>query len=151
MIPASFMTLPALPLTPNGKLDRRALPMPAPAGSPREGPIVAPRTGVEEVLSEVWRQVLKRDQISIHDNFFHLGGHSLLAMQLIARVHEAFQVTVPLQQFFEAPTIVGLAVAVTQGQAEQLAAEAVAGLLAEVEGLSPEDIQARLANDQVQE
>jgi acyl carrier protein len=99
------------------------------------------------VLTEIWTQVLKRDQISVHDNFFDLGGHSLLATQLIARVREAFQVSVPLRQLFENPTIAELAVTVTQWQAEQLAAEAMEGLLAEVEGLSPEEVQSRLSNE----
>jgi amino acid adenylation domain-containing protein len=114
MIPAVFVTLPALPLTPNGKIDHRALPAPAPAGPPRDDPLIAPRTEIEEALMEIWTQVLKRDQISMHDNFFDLGGHSLLATQVMARVHNTLQLEVPLRTLFEAPTIAELGVAIEE-------------------------------------
>jgi hypothetical protein len=108
MIPSVFVSLPALPLTPNGKIDRIALPAPAHGNTSRDGLIVAPYTEIEEVLTEIWRQVLKRDQISIHENFFDLGGHSLLATQLVARICATWQLEVPLRALFEAPTIAEL-------------------------------------------
>ena len=69
----------------------------------------APRTPVEEILANIWAEVLKLDKVGIHDNFFHLGGHSLLAIKLIARIRDTFQLDLPLRSLFEAPTIDGLA------------------------------------------
>ena len=71
----------------------------------------------------------------------------MLATQLMARVCEALQVELPLRRFFENPTIAGLAVAVTQWQTEQLASEAAASIVAELEALSPAEVQSRLANE----
>jgi len=107
MVPSAFVLLDALPLTPNGKVDRHALP--APDLARRESEIVAPRTPIEEMLVEIWREILGGDQIGIRDNFFELGGHSLLATQLVARVRAAFHIELPLRHIFESPTIAELA------------------------------------------
>jgi len=110
MLPAAFVVLEQLPLTANGKVDRRALPPPdwLPAEQPSSTP-QPPRTSLEEELSETWAEVLGRQPPGINDNFFELGGHSLLATQLISRIRDRYGVEVPLRQFFETPTIVGLA------------------------------------------
>ena len=90
MVPAAFVPLDALPLMPNGKVDRRALPAPDRTRPELEKEFIAPRTPVEELLAEVWAQVLGIERVGIYDNFFELGGHSLLATQAVSRMREAF-------------------------------------------------------------
>jgi amino acid adenylation domain-containing protein len=104
MVPAAFVLLDALPLTPHGKVNRRALPPPDWAAQSSQ-PYVPPRTPTEAQLASLWAQVLHRDMIGIHDNFFDLGGHSLLATQLMARIFDTFHRALPLRTLFEAPTI----------------------------------------------
>jgi aryl carrier-like protein len=70
---------------------------------------VAPRTGTEEVLAQLWAEVLKVKQVGVRDNFFDLGGHSLLATQLISRLKEVFPVDLKVRALFEAPTIESMA------------------------------------------
>jgi acyl carrier protein len=105
-----------LPLTPNGKIDRKALPAPDQNRPEPEESYVAPRTAVEELLAEIWAEVLKLDKVGIHDNFFDLGGHSLLATQVISRVRNTFQVEVVVRSLFEMPTVVGLANAIEEAR-----------------------------------
>jgi acyl carrier protein len=119
MIPSHFITLDALPLTPNGKIDRRALP--APTVAPGERVIVPPQTPFEEIVAEVWSEVLTVDPISIHDNFFSLGGHSLLATQVMWRIRERFDLTLPVRVIFQQPTIAGLASCVEEAVLAELA------------------------------
>jgi len=109
MVPSAFVLLNALPLTPHGKVDRRALPAPDISRADLENAYAPPRNPDEERLVSIWKELFNLDQIGIHDNFFELGGHSLLATQLISRLRQVFEVELILREFFNAPTIAGLA------------------------------------------
>jgi amino acid adenylation domain-containing protein len=109
MIPSAFVMLKELPLTPGGKVDRQALAKLEQSQPEVETNDVALQTPIEGMIGGILAHLLKADQVSLHDNFFDLGGHSLLAMQLIAKVNSTFQVTVPLRDLFETPTVAGLA------------------------------------------
>ena len=109
MVPAVFVTLEALPLLNNGKIDRRRLPASQRSRTDFNKSYVAPRAVTEELLAEIWAQVLGIERVGIYDDFFELGGHSLLATQAVSRIREAFQVELPLRRLFELPTIAGLA------------------------------------------
>lgn len=69
---------------------------------------VAPRNRTESTIAEAWQQLLGISEIGIHDDFFELGGHSLLALQLISRMHDAFNVELKMRDLFEASTVAGL-------------------------------------------
>ena len=148
MIPSSFVMLDALPLMPNGKIDRRALPEPDWTRSELEEALVAPRTAIEEILVGAWSEVLGLERVGINDNFFDLGGHSLLAMQVISRVHDAFQVKVSLRSLFEMPTIADMAVLVVQNQAQDVDSQDIEGILAELDALSDEQAKQRLTEEE---
>jgi amino acid adenylation domain-containing protein len=104
MIPAYFVQLDKMPLTPNGKIDRKALPM---KEMKLEETYVAPGNETEEKMVEIWSEVLgiKKEVIGIHDDFFKLGGNSLKLTILAAKIHEGFQVDLPLGKMFQIPTI----------------------------------------------
>ena len=112
MVPVRIRSLDRLPLTPNGKVDREALPDPGLEALPDSLPQVAPRNPLEETLASIWREVLGRAGLGVHEDFFQLGGHSLLATQVISRVSKRCQVDLPVVAIFEAPTIARLALAI---------------------------------------
>jgi len=116
MIPSAFVMLRALPLTPSGKVDRSALPAPGGTRPHLDTPFAAPRTVVEEELTQIWAEVLSFDQVGINDNFFDLGGHSLAATQIISRVVRRFRLELPIQSLFQAPTVAEMAAVITQIQ-----------------------------------
>ncbi|HEV2704610.1 MAG TPA: amino acid adenylation domain-containing protein [Pyrinomonadaceae bacterium] len=108
MMPSAFVLLDALPLTPNGKLDRRALPPPGTARPELREEYVAPATPTEELLADIWKQVLGIERVGTHDNFFALGGDSILSIQIIARANQAGLRLTP-QHLFQNQTIAALA------------------------------------------
>jgi amino acid adenylation domain-containing protein/non-ribosomal peptide synthase protein (TIGR01720 family) len=122
MVPSAFVLLEALPLTLNGKVDRQALPAPDKVRPELNEAFVAPRTPEEQVLVDVWAQVIGLEQVGIHDNFFEVGGDSILSIQVIARAKQAGLQLTP-KQMFEYQTIAELAAVVdttpTTIQAEQ--------------------------------
>jgi amino acid adenylation domain-containing protein len=109
MMPAIFMAIDALPLTPNGKVDRSKLPPPDDSRPSLDQGFVEPRSEIEELVAQVWREVLKLEKIGVHDNFFELGGHSLLATRVVARLRSNFNIDLALRKLFELPTVAGLA------------------------------------------
>ena len=120
MVPAQLVVLAELPQTPNGKLDRRALPAPPlPGAAATEVTQARARTPVEEVLREIWCEVLGVDQLSVEANFFDLGGHSLLATQVMSRAEKVFGVRLELRQLFEQPTVRGLGHEIERRQQER--------------------------------
>ena len=114
MVPSAYAVLDAFPLTQTGKVDWRALPDPKRAGSRRE--FVAPRTAEEQKLAQIWSQVLGVESVGANDSFFELGGHSLMAAQVVSRIREIFQVTLPLITLFEKPRLADLAEALVHWQ-----------------------------------
>ncbi|MEW6497914.1 MAG: amino acid adenylation domain-containing protein, partial [Cyanobacteriota bacterium] len=107
MVPAAFELLEALPLTPNGKVDRASLPAPEQTRSELEATYTAPRHSVEELLAEIWVQVLHLERVGIHDNFFELGGDSILSLQIISKARDAGLQLTP-KQIFQYQTIAEL-------------------------------------------
>jgi len=85
-------------------------------------------------MAAIWQELLGIEQVGIDDTFFDLGGHSLLGTQLVSRLRETFLVELPLDRFFETPTIAELAKVI-----EEL-------LVEKIEELPEEEVQKLLAN-----
>jgi acyl carrier protein len=152
----SELDLPA----PRQRLDLRETAAPAVPPTPAEGPEAhgagdgghrmdqgsrAPSTSVEQAVAEIWREVLEvpAEELDVHAEFFAVGGTSLRAVQLMTRIRETFQVEVDLPTVFTEGTIARLAELIDQALAQAAAAlpdEEMDKLLAEVEGLSDEEV-----------
>ncbi len=146
MIPSTYTLLPELPLNTSGKLDRGRLPEPATAA---QIPHAAPATATERELAGIWQQLLNVDleRIGRNDSFFALGGSSLQVTRLIARIRDAFYLTVDPRQLFTWPLLHQLAAVVDEALRAELSEEELAGLEAEIGDLSEEEINQLLAQD----
>ncbi|MFD9572142.1 amino acid adenylation domain-containing protein [Streptomyces sp. NPDC059982] len=119
MVPALLVPVPEIPLTRHNKVDVRALPAPDLAAALADEPYTAPEGPVEEIVAEIWAEVLAGEdgttrRIGARQGFFRIGGNSVLAARVIARLHEEFDVEMPLRAVFEHPTVAGLAAAVEE-------------------------------------
>ncbi|MBY4383250.1 non-ribosomal peptide synthase/polyketide synthase [Rhodococcus fascians] len=105
MVPATVMVLAEFPLNTSGKLDRKALP--EPVFEVRE--FRAPATPVEEIVAEIYAELLGVQRVGSDDDFFDLGGNSLIATRVAARVSAALGKKVGVRDLFEASTVSALA------------------------------------------
>jgi natural product biosynthesis luciferase-like monooxygenase protein len=140
MVPSTVVFLDRLPQTPNGKIDRRALPAPGEAPAAESAQFLAPRTPVEEVLAQIWADLLGCGRVGAEDNFFELGGHSLLATQMVTRLREVFRLELPLGILFQAPTVSGLAAYLTAHEPKPGLIEKMALIWKRIEGMSESQI-----------
>ncbi|HEY4563131.1 MAG TPA: phosphopantetheine-binding protein, partial [Thermoanaerobaculia bacterium] len=109
-------------------------------------PYLAPRSELEEQVAAVWRQVLGVAEVGVHDSFLELGGDSLLATRLMARLREELAVELPMDRLFAQPTVAAVADAVVETRAAS-AGEDLARLLAEIGGMSDEELERELARE----
>ncbi|BAZ33597.1 amino acid adenylation domain-containing protein (plasmid) [Cylindrospermum sp. NIES-4074] len=107
MVPSIFVTLNTLPLTPNGKIDKKALPIPD-GEITREHEYTAPSTAIEQILTNIWQELLLKEKVSIHDNFFEIGGDSILSIQVVSRAKN-LGIQITPKQIFDNQTIAELA------------------------------------------
>jgi hypothetical protein len=112
MVPGIFVPMDALPLTRTSKLDRHALPDPDLAASAPAEEREPPATPMEELLAEVWCQVLGLEAVDRRGDFFSLGGHSLLATRVVSRLRAEIGLDLPLRTLFQRPRLHDLAEAV---------------------------------------
>jgi phthiocerol/phenolphthiocerol synthesis type-I polyketide synthase E len=110
-------------------------------------PYVAPRSDLEERVAAVWRQVLGLAEVGVHDSFLELGGDSLLATRLMSRLREELAVDLPMDRLFAQPTVAAVAAAVVEARAEQAGGEDLARLLAEIGGMSDEELERELTRN----
>ncbi|HEY0167606.1 MAG TPA: non-ribosomal peptide synthetase [Jatrophihabitans sp.] len=105
MVPTEFVQLTQLPRTVNGKLDVSALPATADTGAVG----AAPSGEFEQLIADVWSEVLGRGEVSADDDFFALGGHSLVALRVVARLKKDFGLLMPTKDVYRHPRLSDLA------------------------------------------
>ncbi|WP_327101316.1 amino acid adenylation domain-containing protein [Nocardia vinacea] len=109
MVPAAFVVMDAIPLNAVGKLDRKALPEPEFVVEQTE--YRAPTTPTEQILAQIYAELLDRDKVGVDDSFFALGGDSIMAIKLVSRAKMHGIQCTPLQ-VFEHRTVAALAAVV---------------------------------------
>jgi aryl carrier-like protein len=98
-------------------VDRKALPAPD-EGEGEMRAYVGTRNEVEQALCEVWQEVLNRDCIGIHDNFFSLGGDSILSIRVVSML-KSRGIVLDIKEIFQHQTIEQLAMQASQGRLER--------------------------------
>jgi amino acid adenylation domain-containing protein/non-ribosomal peptide synthase protein (TIGR01720 family) len=147
MVPSIYVMLPELPLNTNGKVDRRALPEVEDGTLPEieEGAAEA-MTPVEELVADLWQEVLGVARVSMRSNFYDLGGHSLLALRVVSRINDYFQTGLSVRTLLEYPVLMEFTQrlrSTSTRPAEELEKMAKIGLM--VRRMTPEQRKAALS------
>ncbi|BFM41378.1 hypothetical protein CFS9_00190 [Flavobacterium sp. CFS9] len=91
MIPEKFMTVKEIPVTVNGKADLKKLHLlKNNYNISNQKTFVLARNETEKQLTEIWKDLLKLEEISVNDNFFFLGGSSLKLAKMKNEIYKRF-------------------------------------------------------------
>jgi nonribosomal peptide synthetase DhbF len=101
-MPAAIVVVDEIPVAAAGAVNVAALPVPELSGLL---PYQAPATPRQEVLCELFAQVLGVARCGTGGDFFDLGGRSVEAMVLAGRISSALGVRVSMADLFKAPTV----------------------------------------------
>jgi acyl-CoA synthetase (AMP-forming)/AMP-acid ligase II len=110
-VPRQVQIVAEIPKGPTGKVQRIGLAekLGLAGGSAASRTFAAPRTPLENILAGIWADVLRLEQVGIHDDFFALGGDSLLAAHVLTSIHDAMHLEVGVVSLFDAPTVAEMA------------------------------------------
>ncbi len=111
MIPSDYMLIEKIPLSANGKVDRSQLPK-IEHIKVSEADKVYPETLTEKKVADIWKELLEIDDVGVNQNFFELGGNSITAIRVANKVHEVFDIELPLRKLLNHQDIRSLSVVV---------------------------------------
>ena len=105
MVPKHIMIIDRFPLTLNGKVNRKQLPNPCMQNELTNNQELAPKTTLEGILVDIWKDVLQIKRVGLNDSFFNLGGDSLTATRLVIKMNQILGIDLSLPKLFDVPTI----------------------------------------------
>jgi amino acid adenylation domain-containing protein len=144
MVPSRVVRIAAMPSTPSGKIDRRALSSVEMVSVSSASGFVAPQTPLEQLIADVFADVLGVARVGMHDGFAALGGHSLAAVRVAARLRDVLGVELPLKWLFSEASPVALATALRRRAGADVMLDDLAELFLTVSRLAPQDVDRRL-------
>jgi hypothetical protein len=105
LVPAAIVVMDTIPVTSEGVPDTQSLPVPDLGGL---ACYQVPGTARQEILCDIFAEILQVPRIGIADDFFNLGGRSVDAMMLAASISIALGLSVRMVDLFEAPSVAEL-------------------------------------------
>ncbi|NES24144.1 MAG: hypothetical protein F6K41_35840, partial [Symploca sp. SIO3E6] len=69
---------------------------------------VSPTNDQEQIVAQIWQDILCRESVGIYDDFFELNGDSLQVVQVVSRIRETLKIAITPDLFMENPTIAGV-------------------------------------------
>jgi len=105
--PSRVLIVDKIPKGPTGKLQRARI---AEALAPKLMVAFTPaKDPIQNILADIWKEVLEIERVGIHDNFISIGGDSLMAMRVLARIESRLNLRIPVVSFFHSSTIAEIA------------------------------------------
>lgn len=108
IMPSYYLHMDEFPLSINGKIDKKSLPLPHELvmKSVEYEPV---QTETEQLLENIYCEVLGLKNVGRKASFFQIGGTSLKAIQVISRIYAALEISLKISDVFSNPTVRGLA------------------------------------------
>lgn len=115
---------------------------------PQKKSYVAPETVIEKIVANTYERLLQVDRVGLYDDFFKLGGDSLLILQLLFQLDQTFGISLSQHSVLAASTVIDVADTVVQNILKQANSEKIINLLAEIEGLSEDEVKNLLHSEE---
>jgi len=116
MIPAFFIQVEKIPVTPHGKVDRKKLLKDKGLRPKLDADYEPPGTEMEKLIANIWKEVLKREKVGIHDNYFDIGGNSMNILELHSKLNRMVETDIPVVTMFELTTVRAVATYLRPGE-----------------------------------
>lgn len=113
-IPSRFIRVEEMPRTLSEKIDRKAL-IKLAQDTRINKTVELPTNELEIIITDIWKEVLERDDIGINENFFESGGHSISLVRVHNALCKKLNMKFPISILLNNPTIKGIARAVSNG------------------------------------
>lgn len=117
MVPSKYIVVDSLPLNINGKLDAKKL---LKELENQKDEIIPARNETEQILVDIWKDILGLENVGINQNFFEIGGDSLLAIKLLSFINLKFNIQITINALFDMPTIEELATHIENRDIEKI-------------------------------
>jgi acyl carrier protein len=110
-------------LSANGKVDRKQLPVPGGISDSARPEFRAAETELQQMLVEIWQDLLGQTAIGINDQFIQLGGDSIKAVRMLTMIQSRLGIDVSFRQIMTSKSIADLAVSLVQSEMHKLTTE----------------------------
>lgn len=108
LVPSQVVCLDTIPRTVAGKTDQAEL-VRLSQEAVSTAPLARLTTPTQELVAQIWSEVLDLPVESADADFFELGGHSLIATQVVASLRKRLGVRLSMRQLFANRTVEALA------------------------------------------
>ena len=120
MLPHEYHVINEIPLNQSGKVDYQALIRKLIFHYPIKIDQKHDYDFVQQMIINIWTEILGHENFNIHSSFFEVGGHSLHSTQVISRIINEFKCNITLAEFFQDPTINGLISAILRNKTDAI-------------------------------
>ena len=136
MVPGYIVVDAHLPRTPTGKIDRQALVARDLRQTPQAGEAGSEVNPLEEILLEIWSELLGVSVRDANADFYEMGGDSLAVLSLFAAIEKRFEKTLNPVSFLRMPTLKHLAEMI-RGEQDPVVGSALLRMTAGKSGIRP--------------
>jgi len=106
MVPDYIKRLFVIPKTNTGKINRKALSLIEIQAKNNEQN--TPSNDLEIALLNIWKSIIKSDEVDINDNFFESGGNSINILSFQNIIEKELRLVLSVDSFFQYPNILKL-------------------------------------------
>lgn len=111
MVPNTITPIAKMPLTQHGKVDRGALPWPINSSNDKvttKAQEKSTDSNLATDLLDIFANLLNIKNLKINDDLFDAGATSFTMVQIVDKIRNKYQITIPIELFLDNPTIKGL-------------------------------------------